>query len=133
MQESAVKEPPEGKVGESEKRDYQTPDIYEVSSLKVDSKLPALKILSVNDTLYTDSAIVEMTVEVPKKITGADIFLFNNGKKKDMFYQGKTGVYTFKNVFLDDSVNNLTFLYRLGNRRSLPVTVVVIKKPSGRV
>jgi hypothetical protein len=131
MQESALKEPPEGKVGESEKQDYQTPDIYEVSSLKIDSKLPGLKVISAADTMFTDSTIVEMAVEVPKNINGADIFLFNNGKKKDMFYQVKTGIYRFKNVFLDDTINNLIFLYRLGNRRSLPVKIVIIKE-SGR-
>jgi hypothetical protein len=72
-----------------------------------------------------------MAVEVPKNINGADIFLFNNGKKKDMFYQVKTGIYRFKNVFLDYTINNLIFLYRLGNRRSLPVKIVIIKE-SGR-
>lgn len=131
MQESAVQEPPEGKVGESEKQDYQTPDIYEVSSLRVDSRLPDLKIKSAKDTIFTDSSKVEITVEVPKKISGADIFLFNNGKKKDMYYQVKTGDYRFRNISLDDSVNNLIFLYRLGSRRSLPAKLVVIKE-SGR-
>jgi hypothetical protein len=131
MQESAVKEPPEGKFGESEKQDYQTPDIYEVSSLRVDSRLSDLKIKSARDTIFTDSAKVEITVEVPKNISGADIFLFNNGKKKDMYYQVKTGDYRFRNIFLDDSINNLVFLYRLGSRRSLPAKLVIIKE-SGR-
>ncbi len=44
MQESAVQKPPEGNIGESGKQDYQTPDIYEIGSLRVDSKLPDLKI-----------------------------------------------------------------------------------------
>ncbi len=131
MQESAVKQPPEGKVGESGKLDYQTPDIYEVSSLKVDSRLPELTIISAKDTIFTDSSKVEVTVKIPQKISGADIFLFNNGKKKDMFYQVSSGEYSFRNVFLDDSVNNLVFLYRLGSRRSLPANLVVIKE-SGR-
>ncbi|HKB87849.1 MAG TPA: hypothetical protein VKD08_16855 [Ignavibacteriaceae bacterium] len=131
MQESAVKQPPEGKVGESGNLDYQTPDIYDVSSLRIDSRLPELTIISAKDTVFTDSSKVEVTVKIPPKISGADIFLFNNGKKKDMFYQVGSGEYSFRNIFLDDSVNNLVFLYRLGSRRSLPANLVVIKE-SGR-
>ncbi len=99
--------------------------------LKVDSRLPELAIISTKDTIFTDSSKVEVTIKVPPKISGADIFLYNNGKKKDMFYQVSSGEYSFRNVFLDDSVNNLVFLYRLGSRRSLPANLVVIKE-SGR-
>ncbi len=129
MQESAVQKPPEGKIGESGKQDYQTPDIYEINSLRVDSRLPDLKINSVQDTIRTDSNTIQISVTVPPKISGADIFLFNNDKKKDMYYQVNSGEYTFRKVFLDDSLNNLVFLYRLGNRRSLPAKLVVIKEP----
>ncbi len=129
MQESAVQKPPEGNIGETGKQDYQTPDIYEVSSLRVDSKLPDLKINSGQDTIHTDSSAIRISVILPQKISGADIFLFNNNKKKDMYYQVSSGEYVFRNVFLKDSVNNLVFLYRLGSRRSLPAKLVVIKKP----
>lgn len=131
MRESAVNKGPEVQIGESEKQDYQTPDIYEISSLGVDSRLPRLIIKSHKDTIYTDSARIEVSVEVPRKISGADIFLFNNGKKKDMYYQVEPGEYHFRNIFLGDTVNNLYFQYRLGNRRSLPAKLVVIKE-SGR-
>ncbi len=130
MQESAVQKTPESNIGESGKQDYQTPDIYEISSLRVDSRLPDLKINSAQDTIRTDSNTIQISVTVPQKISGADIFLFNNDKKKDMYYQVNSGEYKFRRVFLDDSVNNLVFLYRLGNRRSLPAKIVVIKEPS---
>ncbi len=129
MQESAVQKPPEGNIGESGTQDYQTPDIYEISSLRIDSKLPDIRIISVDDTIYTDSTSIQITVTVPPKISGADIFLFNNNKKKDMYNQVNSGDYIFRNIFLEDSVNNLVFLYRLGSRRSLPAKLVVIKKP----
>jgi hypothetical protein len=48
-----------------------------------------------------------------------------------MYYQVSSGEYSFRNIFLDDSINNLMFLYRLGSRRSLPAKLVVIRK-SGR-
>ena len=129
MQESAVQKPPESNIGESGKQDYQTPDIYEISSLRIDSKLPDLKISALQDTIHTDSSAIQISVTVPQKISGADIFLFNNDKKKDMYYQVSGGNYIFRNIFLDDSANNLVFLYRLGSRRSLPAKLVVIKKP----
>ena len=129
MQESAVQKPPESNIGESGKMDYQTPDIYEISSLRVDSRLQSLKINTEKDTIRTESNTIQISVTVPKKISGADIFLFNNGKKKDMYSQVNSGEYLFRKVFLDDTVNNLVFLYRLGNRRSLPAKLVVIKEP----
>jgi hypothetical protein len=128
MQEPAVKSPPEAIVGESGKHDYQTPEIYEVSSLRIDSRLPQLKIKAGTDTVFSNSITTKVTVELPKKISGADIFLFNNGRKKDMYYHVDAGEYEFHKIFLDDSVNNLTFFYRLGNRRSLPAKLVVIKE-----
>ncbi len=129
MQESAVPKPPEGNIGESGKQDYQTPDIYEVSSLRVDSRLPGLKINSQRDTIHTDSSALQISVTLPDKISGADLFLYLNNKKKDMYYQVSSGEYTFRNVFLEDTINNLVFLYCLGNRRSLPAKLVVIKEP----
>ncbi len=128
MQESAVKEPPEDYIGESEKQDYQTPEIYELNSLKVDSKLPELRINSIYDTVFTTSAIIALSIELPKKISGADIFLFNNGRKKDMYSQVNAGEYKFRNIFLDDSVNNIIFFYRLGSRRSQSEKIVVIRQ-----
>lgn len=131
MRESAVTKNPEVKSGESEKQDYQTPDIYELSSLGIDSRLPKLNIRTTKDTIYTDSAKIQLSVNVPKKISGADIFLFNNGKKTDMYYQVESGEYLFRNIFLDEKVNNIIFYYRLGNRRSLPVKLVVIRGNGG--
>ncbi len=128
MQESAVKEPPEDYIGESGKQDYQTPEIYELNSLKVDSKLPELTIISGYDTVFTTSAVIALSVELPKKISGADIFLFNNGRKKDMYSQVNAGEYNFRNIFLDDSVNNIIFFYRLGSRRSQSEKIVVIRQ-----
>jgi hypothetical protein len=128
MRESSVNKSPEVRIGETGKQDYQTPDIYEITSLGVDSRLPKLIIKSHKDTLYTDSSKIGVVVELPRKISGADIFLFNNGKKKDMYYQVEPGEYRFRNIFLEDTVNNLMFQYRLGKRRSLPAKLVVIKK-----
>lgn len=128
MRESSVNKSPEVGIGETGKQDYQTPDIYEITSLGVDSRLPKLVIKSPKDTLYTDSSRIGVVVEVPRKISGADIFLFNNGKKKDMYYQVESGEYRFRNIFLEDTVNNLMFQYRLGKRRSLPAKLVVIKE-----
>lgn len=128
MQKSAVKKPPEVNVGESEKQDYQTPDVYEVNSLKIDSRLPHLKLKAMIDTVISNSFTAEVAVELPNKISHADIFLFNNGRKEDMYYQVDAGVYSFRRIMLDDSVNNLEFFYRLGSKRSLPEKLVIIRK-----
>jgi hypothetical protein len=130
MQKSAVNKPPEVNVGEIEKQDYQTPEVYEVNSLRVDNRLPRLKLKTEKDTIFSASVSTEVIVELPGKISHADIFLFNNGKKKDMYYQVNTGVYSFRRIILDESVNNLEFFYRLGNRRSLSENLVVVKKSS---
>jgi hypothetical protein len=131
MRESAVIKNPEVTIGESEKQDYQTPDIYELGSLGIDSRLPKLNIKTTKDTIYTDSTKIQLSVNVPRRISGADIFLFNNGKKTDMYYQVESGDYLFRNIFLEEKVNNIVFFYRLGNRRSLPAKLVVIKGSGG--
>jgi hypothetical protein len=131
MRESAVTKNPEVTIGESEKQDYQTPDIYELSSLGIDSRLPKLNIKTTKDTIYTDSVKIQLSINVPRRISGADIFLFNNGKKTDMYYQVESGEYLFRNIFLEEKVNNIVLFYRLGNRRSLPVKLVVIKGNGG--
>ena len=128
MQESAVKKPPEGKIGESEKQDYQTPEVYEVNSLRIDSRLPRLMINVDSDTIYSDSSTLQLSVTLPLKVSRADVFLLNNGREKDMFYQVDPGEHSFQRIFLEDSVNNLIFFYRVGSRRSLPEKIVVIKK-----
>ena len=99
MRESAVIKNPEVTIGESEKQDYQTPDIYELGSLGIDSRLPKLNIKTTKDTIYTDSTKIQLSVNVPRRISGADIFLFNNGKKTDMYYQVESGDYLFRNIF----------------------------------
>jgi hypothetical protein len=131
MRESAVTKNPEVTIGESEKQDYQTPDIYELRSLGIDSRLPKLNIKTTKDTIYTDSVKIQLSINVPRRISGADIFLFNNGKKTDMYYQVESGEYLFRNIFLEEKVNNIVLFYRLGNRRSLPVKLVVIKGNGG--
>jgi hypothetical protein len=131
MQETVTLERPEKDTGVSEKQDYQTPEVYEINSLQLDSRLPELKLTPTEDTVYTFFNTISISVNLPKKISIADIFLINNGKKKDLFSQVSSGIYTFRNIFLDDEVNNLQFFYRVGNKRSISKKVVVFREHSG--
>ena len=132
MQEKVTNKAPDVYPGESEKQDYHTPVVYDINSLKPDSKLPGLKLNPAKDTLYTFSNTVSVTIDLPERISSADIILLNNGLEKDLFSGVSTGSYTFRNIFLDDSVNNLQFFYRVGNRRSAPEKIVVIKECCGK-
>ncbi len=102
------------------------PEIYELQSLRVDTSLPILKFINLQDTAYVDTNRINITVEVPIELKRADLFLFLNRKKIDMYYQIPPGTYSFKNVRLNQKENLIELFYRIGNRRSLSFFSIVI-------
>lgn len=104
------------------------PEVYNVSSLKIDNKLPVLSFKNFQDTIRTGSNSINLSVELNKKIKKADIFLYVDSDKKDMYYQSIPGIYQFKNINLKKGENLVEFFYRAGGRRSQSVYTVVIKE-----
>jgi hypothetical protein len=95
------------------------PEIYEIQTLRIDTSLPILKFINLEDNVYVDSNRINITVRIPDEIKHSDLFLYVNGKKIDMYYQVPPGLYSFKNVRLDRKENLIELFYRIGNRRSI--------------
>lgn len=90
MQESANKKKPESIVGESDRQDYQTSEINEISSLTTDLTLPEIKLKLGTDTVFSITAGVGPTAELPEKISIAD-HLFTIREPEDSYKNNPWG------------------------------------------
>lgn len=103
------------------------PDVYEVSRLKIDNRLPMLKFVSFKDSISTDKETIDLLVELAE-IRNADIYLYLNDEKKDMYYQADPGKFKFKNIPLLKGENKVEFFYRSGERRSQSAVTIINRK-----
>jgi len=91
-------------------------------------KLPLIKIPDFDTTQTTTNDKVNIKVVLPSKIKYADIYLFINKEKIDLYYSVNGGEYTFRNVRLRIGKNNIEFFYTLGNIRSRSTSVIINHK-----
>lgn len=103
------------------------PDIYNFSSLIIDSKLKPVK-LNIPDSLNWNSFRINIFVSVPSTVRRCDLFLLINNKKRDMFYRVGAGRYVFRNVKLNKVRNEIEIFYRIHNRRSKPASSIIIRE-----
>lgn len=105
----------------------EIPEIYDLSKLTVDSELKPVK-LNLPDSIKVLNPEIEISAKVPSKIVLCDLFLLINNMKKDMFYQVKGGTYEFKNVRLVRGKNQVEIFYRIGKKRSLSSSSIIIRE-----
>ncbi len=101
------------------------PEVYNLSTLKIDKKLPLLKLTNLKDSLKTAEDKISFNVKLNNKINYADLYLFVNGIKRDMYYQIPGGDYKFKYVKLKEGENLVELFYRIGGKRSSSVYSVI--------
>lgn len=108
------------------------PDIFKISELILDENLPLIKIISTDKTLKRDmnlrvtvKMLKSLKIELPGGIKNADLFLFVNKQKKDMFYQIPPGDYELKEIKLEKGENVIELFYRQSERRSLSSYLVI--------
>ena len=94
------------------------PGIFNIIQLTLDKALPQVIIKKMKYPFKTPQEKLDIEVEIPPGIKKADLFLFINQIKKDMFYQVDTGKYIFKNVKSDKGKNYIELFYRIGGKRS---------------
>ena len=104
------------------------PEVFDIQSLKVNPALPILKFIKFKDTQRTKKSSIDLEIKLTHQIQKADLFLYVNKSKRDMFYQIDKGIYSFKNIKLKSGENLLEFFYRIGSKKSLPVFSVVYKE-----
>ena len=91
-------------------------------------KLPLIKIPSFDTTQTTKNDKLNIKVVLPRKIKYANIYLFINKEKIDLYFSVKGGEYTFRNVRLRTGKNNIEFFYTLGNIRSISTSILINKE-----
>jgi len=106
------------------------PDVYDLSTLKIDSKLSFLKFKNLKDTVEVETPLISIEVIVPPSAKNVDLFLFKNNRKTDMFFQIGKGTYKFNNVKLIEGENTIETFYRKNQKRSISVYTIIklIKK-----
>ena len=106
------------------------PDVYDLSRLKIDPKLPFLKFKNLKDTVEVETPLISIEVIVPPTVKNVDLFLFKNKRKTDMYYQISNGIFKFNNVRLTEGENTIETFYRKNQKRSISVytTIKLIKK-----
>ena len=105
----------------------EIPDIYNFTSLIIDSKLKPVK-LKLPDSLIWNKSLINISASIPRSVRVCDLFLVINSTKKDMFYRAKSGEYVFKNVILNAGRNELEIFYRIHQRRSKSATSIIIRE-----
>jgi len=94
------------------------PGIFNIAQLSIDKALPQVEIKNMKYPFKTPQEKLDIEVEIPPGIKKADLFLFINQIKKDMFYQVDSGSFIFKNVKSDKGKNYIELFYRIGGKRS---------------
>ena len=103
MQLTALTKSPGAEVGESGKQDYQTSGMFKINSHRSD----------------------------PGYISAADTFPVDSEKRNNRICLSGSGELQLRNIINIDRANTLLLLYRINNRKVLPVDPAVIKE-SGR-
>lgn len=85
------------------------PRIYEIEKLQVNSKLKPIRIISLKKNLTSKKLFVKFILQVYN--SSADVYLYVNEIKSDMFYSVSSGEYTFNNIELMTGKNLIEMFY----------------------
>jgi hypothetical protein len=127
MTQYKLKEPPEKRIWKEDDRMPPNlfPDVFNLSNLKTDDKLPILKLNPLKDISKISQNKFDISVELPDLKSNIDLYLFINEIKRDMYYRVKSGRYIFRNVRILDGSNEIELFYRFGNRKSSSIHYII--------
>jgi len=123
-----IKKSPPVEILEEQQPQALFPEIYTISSLRIDTTLPLIKFNNISDSVNTKQKFINASVKIPEGISKADLYLFIDKNKYDSFYQVNSGDYYFKKILLEPGKNLLEFFYRIGTKRSLSVYSIIIRE-----
>ncbi|MCH7827418.1 MAG: hypothetical protein IIB83_04960 [Bacteroidetes bacterium] len=103
-------------------------DKLNVYKYPIRERLPLIKVHNIDTTQTLNSNKINIKVELPHKIKYANIYLFINKEKIDLYSSVKGGEYTFRNVRLRNGKNNIEIFYTLGNIRSSSTSIIINNK-----
>jgi len=105
----------------------EIPELYDFTTLEVESKFRPITI-NLPDTLKIKERTLDLPIIVPGKNLLCDVLLLINKIKKDMFYQISEGSYEFKNVPLNNGLNEVEIFYRIGGKKSVSSICVIVRE-----
>lgn len=85
------------------------PRIHEIEKLQVNSKLKPIKIISLKKNHSPKKLFIKFILQISN--SSADVYLFLNGNKSDMFYSISSGEYSFNNIELITGKNLIEMYY----------------------
>jgi len=103
-------------------------DKLNVYNYPINEKLPLLKTPDYNERQTTEKGKVNINVLLNKRMRYANIYLFINKEKVDLYYAVNGGEYTFRNVRLRTGKNYIELFYTIGNSRSNSTSFLINKK-----
>ena len=103
------------------------PRFYNNDHLITDKNLKSIKLISPETKTTSNKAKVHIQFELLKSSTAADVFLYLNGQKTDMYYSIPSGKYAF-NIYLKTGKNIVEIFYIINEYKSTSIFNTIIRK-----
>lgn len=75
--------------------------------------------INLPDSLRHNSDRIDIQVRFPSVIQNANLYLYINHQKRDLFFSVNPGNYLFKNVRIEKGINKIEVFYLTGNKKSV--------------
>jgi len=98
-----------------------------VYSFLINDNLSLISLPDFDSTFTTNKEKIDIKVNLPSKIRNADIYIFINKQKIDLYYNVKGGQYTFRGIRLFAGKNNIEVFYVIGNTRAKSTSILINK------
>lgn len=108
----------------SNARKIAFPKVYDMDSLEINNEFIPVDVISINklQILKLKNVRLKFELNIPNAI--ADIYLYVNGNKKDMYCLVPSGTYEF-DIFPQEGENNIELFYVSNNLKSKSTVVNV--------
>lgn len=103
------------------------PQIFDHKNLREDENLKPIKLISVKNKRGSSNSELKILFELPISNSTADVFLFLNDLKTDMYCSIPPGIYGFP-IHLGDGKNTIELYYLRNGFKSPSVNKVVVCK-----
>ena len=103
------------------------PKIYDKDHYRDDKYLKPIKLISHGIETIASKIKIQIPFELSVKNSTADVFVFMNGEKSDMYYSIPSGSYAF-NVYLKKGKNVFEMYYLADGYKSPSVYTIFIRK-----
>ncbi|PJA99808.1 MAG: hypothetical protein CO128_02205 [Ignavibacteriales bacterium CG_4_9_14_3_um_filter_30_11] len=123
------------KLSENYKLSSQVDSTYTISkeklnvySFSINDNLSLISLPDYDSTFTTSNEKIDINVNLDTNIRYADIYIFINKQKIDLYYNVNGGVYAFRGIRLFAGINNIEVFYVIGNSRSQSSSILINKE-----